>query len=175
MAEDKKGFILYADLISVVEKLILKDRENKTNYSGELFFHILKYVNDENPIAVDFIVEMAFEPIKLQLKRDLEKYIKTKEGFSKAGKASAEARRIKKLNEKQREATTLNDVENVATFSTVSVNDTVNVTVNDNVTDKDINKKENKQKVFNFRKELINLGAKEDLVTDWLKDRKSVV
>ena len=30
MAEGKKGFILYADLLTVVEKLVSKDRENKT-------------------------------------------------------------------------------------------------------------------------------------------------
>jgi hypothetical protein len=74
MAENKKSFILYSDLLSVVEKLVLKDRENKTNFGGELFLHILKYVNDKEPVAIDFIVEMAFEPIKLSLKRDLEKY-----------------------------------------------------------------------------------------------------
>lgn len=74
MAENKKGFILYSDLISVVEKLVLKDRENKTNLAGELFLHILKYVNDLNPVATDFIIEMAFEPIKMQLKRDLDKW-----------------------------------------------------------------------------------------------------
>ena len=74
MAKDKKSFILYADLITVVTKLVLKDRENKTNYAGELFLTILEFVNDKEPIPVDFIVEMAFEPIKLSLKRDLKKY-----------------------------------------------------------------------------------------------------
>lgn len=76
MAEGKKSFILYSDLISVVKKLVLKDRENNTNYAGELFLHILMYVNDKEPVPVDFIVEMAFEPIKLSLKRDLQKYDK---------------------------------------------------------------------------------------------------
>lgn len=74
MAEGKKSFILYADLIHVVKKLVLKDRENKTNYAGELFLHILEYINDNDPVPIDFIVEMAFEPIKQTLKRDLEKY-----------------------------------------------------------------------------------------------------
>ena len=49
MAKDKKAFVLYTDLEAVLEKLIQKDRENKTNNAGELFYHILKYVNDENP------------------------------------------------------------------------------------------------------------------------------
>lgn len=74
MAENKKSFLLYADIISVVKKLVLKDRESKTNTAGELFLHLLEYVNDTNPVPIDFIVEMAFEPIKLQLKRDLEKW-----------------------------------------------------------------------------------------------------
>lgn len=74
MAKDKTSFILYSDLISVVKKLVLKDREEKTNHAGELFLHILEYVNDNEPIPVSFIVDMAFEPIKLTLKRDLKKY-----------------------------------------------------------------------------------------------------
>ena len=65
MAEGKKSFVLYADLISVVEKRIEKDREDGTNISGELFFHILEYVNDRHPKSDNFIVEMAFEPIRL--------------------------------------------------------------------------------------------------------------
>ena len=74
MAKGKKSFILYADLLSVVKKLVLKDREDNTNYGGELFLHILEYVNDKEPIPINFIVEMTFEPIKLALKRDLNKY-----------------------------------------------------------------------------------------------------
>lgn len=74
MAENKKSFILYVDLISVVEKLIQKDRLNKTNYAGELFYAILRYVNDKEVVDIDFIVELAFEPIKLSLKRDLKKF-----------------------------------------------------------------------------------------------------
>lgn len=74
MAKNKKSFILYTDLKSVVEKLIIKDREDGTNNSGELFYHILEYVNDEDPEPINFIIEMAFEPIRLQLKRDLIKW-----------------------------------------------------------------------------------------------------
>lgn len=79
MADNKKSFILYADLKSVVEKLITKDREDGTNNSGELFFHILEYVNDMHPEPKNFIVEMSFEPIKLQLKRDSRKYEEVRE------------------------------------------------------------------------------------------------
>jgi hypothetical protein len=86
MAENKNGFVLYKDLISVVRKLVLKDRENKTNYGGELFLLVLEYVNDESPIAIDFILEMTFEPIKQQLKRDLKKYETTITKKSESGR-----------------------------------------------------------------------------------------
>lgn len=72
MAEDKNGFLLYKDLIKTVQKLP-KDK------AGELFMHILKYVNDEEPETDDLLIEVAFEPVKQKLKRDLKKYEETKE------------------------------------------------------------------------------------------------
>ena len=67
MAKDKKSFVLYTDLIHTVEKL-----PNAT--AGELFKHILRYVNDENPETDNFTIDIVFESIKQQLKRDLLKY-----------------------------------------------------------------------------------------------------
>lgn len=67
MAQDKKSFLLYCDLIHTVEKMPLEK-------SGELFLHILRYVNDQNPTSTDLIIDLTFEPIKQQLKRDLVKY-----------------------------------------------------------------------------------------------------
>lgn len=65
MAEGKKSFILYADLIHIVKKLPEKTR-------GDLFLLILEYVNDLDPkIENDLLLEISFEPIKQQLKRDL--------------------------------------------------------------------------------------------------------
>lgn len=122
MAEGKKSFILYCDLITVVEKLVLKDRDNKTNYAGELFLHILKYVNDLNPIPIDFIIEMAFEPIKLQLKRDLDKYEVIREKRSIAGLKSASKRK-----QKQQVLTSVESVQECSTNSTVNDNDNVTV------------------------------------------------
>jgi len=144
MAEDKKGFILYADLIHTVEHLT-------DEQAGNLFKHILSYVSDRNPVAVDPITKITFEPIKQQLKRDLEKWGTTREGRSKAGKASAEARRIKKEQELTN-STNVKSVQQTSTNPTVSVNDNVNVSVNDNVINKD------KEIVFNdwldYRKEI---------------------
>jgi len=67
MAENKKSFVLYCDLIHTIDKL-------PNEKAGELFKHILGYVNDKNPIAKDLLIEVSFEPIKQQLKRDLIKY-----------------------------------------------------------------------------------------------------
>jgi hypothetical protein len=67
MATDKKSFILYADLIHVIEKLT-------NEQAGILFKHVLRYVNDQNPVAPDQFTEVIFEPIRQNLKRDLVKY-----------------------------------------------------------------------------------------------------
>lgn len=67
MAENKKGFLLYADLIHTVEKMPVE-------MAGELFITILQYVNDQNPKPKDLTIELVFEGIKHQLKRDLRKY-----------------------------------------------------------------------------------------------------
>mgnify|MGYP003647081673 CR=1 FL=1 len=92
MADGKKSFILYCDLIHVVKKLP-KDK------AGELLVTILEYVNDLNPVVQDFTVDLVFEPIKQQLKRDLIKWDGGKPERVKkarnAGVASGEARRNK--------------------------------------------------------------------------------
>lgn len=67
MAANKKSFVLYTDQRSYFDKL--NDQE-----AGQLIKHIFSYVNDENPNPVDRIIDLSFEPIKLQLKRDLVKY-----------------------------------------------------------------------------------------------------
>jgi hypothetical protein len=67
MATDKKSFLLYCDLIHTVSKM-------PNDKAGELFKHILQYVNNENPITDDLIIQLTFEPIKQSLKRDLQKY-----------------------------------------------------------------------------------------------------
>ncbi len=114
MAENKKSFVLYADLLHTVMQL-------PNDKAGLLFKHILSYVNDLEPVNKDIIVKIAFEPIKQQLKRDLKKYEKKKKQWSEAGKKSAEVRKNKRQQ-------TLTDVKNVPTDLTVNVND--NVTVN---------------------------------------------
>lgn len=72
MAEDKKGFVLYAD-----QKSIFEDLTNEE--AGILIKYIFSYVNDEDPTIEDRFIAMAFKPIKMQLKRDLVKYQAVKE------------------------------------------------------------------------------------------------
>ena len=80
MAKDKKGFILYSDLIHTINKL-------SDEQAGKLFKHILEYVNDNNPESDQF-TEVVFEPIKQTLKRDLQKY----EGICKRNSENARKR-----------------------------------------------------------------------------------
>ena len=67
MAKDKKSVLLYCDIIHTVEKM-----DNET--AGEFFKHYLRYINDLNPTTDNMVVDIAFESVKQNLKRDLKKY-----------------------------------------------------------------------------------------------------
>lgn len=110
MAENKKSFIAYADWKETFDAL---DNEK----AGELIKHIFAYVNDENPISEDMLINAVFANIKHTLKRDLKKWEKQHEQRKKAGKKSAEVR--------QRNSTVVNG-------RSVSSTDSVSVSVNVN-------------------------------------------
>jgi hypothetical protein len=114
MAENKKSFVLYTDSQGLVNQL-------PDDVAGRLFKHIYAYVNDENPITEELLLNIAFEPIKMQLKRDLTKWENQLEQRKQAGLKSAEVRK--------RNATKINE-------RSISSTDNVNVNVNVN----DINK-----------------------------------
>jgi hypothetical protein len=134
-----------------------------------VFKWVLEYVNDNEPKPLKGLLAAVCEPIKQQLKRDLLKYETKREQYSEAGKRSAEARRLKKLeaekesNEIQR---TLTNVENRSTKSTVSVNVSDNVNVTDNVIKKKSNIIERKQ---DFKKSLLSFYPKysKDLLNEF--------
>ena len=119
---------LYTDIKATVDKL-------SDEYAGMLLKHILAYVNDENPTTDDLLLEIAFEPIKQQFKRDLLKWEDIKGKRSEAGKLGGRPKKqekAKKANgffEKQTKA-------KKAVSVNVNVNDTVDGTVNDNVINK---------------------------------------
>lgn len=160
MAENKKSFVLYSDQRSIIDML-------PDELAGQLIKHIYAYVNDENPVNDNPMVNLAFEPIKLQLKRDLQRWEETKEGRSKAGKASAEARR-NKIEQQSTNLTNVDFVQQTSTNSTVNVNDNVNV--NDILLIKET--KDIIKPKFDFKKSLLDLGIDEIVVDTFLKVRK---
>ena len=137
MAKDKKSFVLYADLIHTVKKMNRED-------AGELLLHILKYVNDESPETDNLIVDLTFEPIKQQFKRDLKKWENTIEVKSKGGRIGNLKRWNVDLFEKVlSKQLTLEEAEIIAENRKTSDTDkkhrtpsqnVANIAVNDNVT-----------------------------------------
>ena len=138
--EDKKSFILYSDLIHTVSKM-------PSDKAGELLMHILKYVNDEDPQTDDLIINLTFEPIKQQLKRDLNKWKGKKETQSEKGREGNLKRWSLDVYKDYKEGIyTLEEAEVIAkdrkisppdetrsgTVASVAVNDNVNVNVNVN-------------------------------------------
>lgn len=112
MATNKKSFVLYTDIIETVKQL--DDKK-----AGELFKHILSYVNDENPVTDDVIINLVFTPIKLSLKRDLKRYEyraeRSRENGKKGGRPKTQ--KTQQVNSKPRKPDS----------DSVSVSDSVNV------------------------------------------------
>jgi len=123
MAENKKSFLLYCDQQGIFNQL-------PDEIAGRLIKHIFAYVNDEEPVTDELIVNIAFEPIKQQLKRDLVKY---NQFVDKQRDNGLKGGRPKKPNETQK---TQAFTEEPKKADNVNVN--VNVTDNVNVNEIDI-------------------------------------
>jgi hypothetical protein len=145
MAENKKSFVLYTDSQGLVNQL-------PDDVAGRLFKHIYAYVNDEQPIAEELLLNIAFEPIKMQLKRDLIKWETQLEQRKQAGLKSAEVRK--------RNATKTNE-------RSISSTDNVNVNVNVNDINKD-SKANLEIRTLAFKETLIPFKQKYSI--DMLKD-----
>lgn len=135
MANGKNKILVYADWQHLFNKLT--DDE-----AGKLIKHFFAFVNtnegEDEPVPADRITDISFEPIKLQLKRDLkawkEKIEVRAEAGSAGGKKSGEVRKQKTdegSKTKQNEANTNFALKNEA-------NEAVKVNVKDNVNVKDI-------------------------------------
>jgi hypothetical protein len=120
MAQDKKSFVLYADLLKNIEHLTNEEK-------GILFNHLLEYVNDLNPILEDRLLLTAWKPIEAQLKRDLIQYEDVKSKRSLAGKKSAELRALKLAEQNKTNSTSVESVQQSSTNPTDNVNGIVNV------------------------------------------------
>jgi hypothetical protein len=145
MAENKKSFILYCDIIHTIEKLNDDD-------AGKLFKHVLRYVNDLNPTTDHLITEIAFEPIKQQLKRDLVKFQDKISKLSENGKKGAE-KRWKAKDSKSHSENGKSHNKDGKKWQTMAVNDNVNVT--DIQKRKNILKKKLDEYVQEYGKQLI--------------------
>lgn len=112
MADNKKSFLLYCDLIHTVQKL-------SDDQAGKLFKHVLEYVNDLHPKTEDLLTQVCFEPIKQNLKRDLQKYEAIRKKKSEAGKKGMAKRWAKDNN------------DNTCYKPITKITDSVNVNVKD--------------------------------------------
>lgn len=124
MAKNKKSFVGYCDWDNIFQ--MLSDEE-----AGRLIKHLFAYVNDKSPTLEDRMLTIVFEPIRLQLERDLTKYEEVKKKRSEAGrkggapvgntnakKTSKTSNCLKKQAKQAKQADNVND--------TVTVTDTVN-------------------------------------------------
>lgn len=189
MADNKKSFIMYSNTLGVINQL-------PDDVAGRLIKHILAYVNDENPITDELLVNIVFEPIKNQLKSDLERYILSKHDKQLSGRIGnlkrwnkdlydefvadkitieeaeniAKHRKASQPDEKvsHRDDSRQNSSQNVAVNAIVDVNDSV--IVNANVNDSDFLNKESKNKVESFSEKLEISPPPEKI--DYLKFQK---
>ena len=152
MAENKKSFVLYADLISNIDHLTNEEK-------GILFNHLLEYVNDMNPILEDRLILTAWKPIERQLKRDLQKYEGTKEERSKSGiLGNLKRYHLDLYKEVKSGKITIERAQSIATSRKDSHSDTkLAVNDNDNVNDNVIIKRAEENLIEDiFKKVSIN-------------------
>ena len=151
--EDKKSFLMYADYIELFDELSDLD-------AGKLIKHILRYVNDQNPVSDDPMVKISFIPIKQQLKRDLVKWNDKIDRQSKSGSMGNLKRWNPDLYDKViakiinlKEALIIasdrktSQPDPTRSYPIPKIPDNVNVNVNDNVNDN-----VNKEKGLPFKK-----------------------
>lgn len=104
MQEDKKRFLLDNNLIHTLSHL-------SNDKAGELFKHILAYVNNQDPTSEDVVINLAFEPIKQDLIKDF--HIRKKR--SKARYDSIESNKNQqsstKVNKSQQKLTKVNKTQ----------------------------------------------------------------
>jgi uncharacterized phage protein (TIGR02220 family) len=81
------------------------------------------YVSDENPESEDLIVNIAFEPIKQQLKRDLKLFEEKRIKRSEAGLAGAN----KRWQEMAKDSKRINAIAKMAVNDNVNDNDIYNI------------------------------------------------
>jgi len=161
MANGKNSFLIYTDWISIFEGL--DDDE-----AGRLIKHLFRYVNDLNPEPTDKITKIAFEPLKLHLKRDLVKWTETVDKNSKNGKLGGrpkkpnETQKTHRFSEKPKKADNDNDNDSV------NVKEKVIKEKNHLFLESDIfNKEIFRQKLTGTQYELANIDYYHEVILNW--------
>lgn len=125
MNDDKRSFILYADLEHTVSKL-------PDNLAGQLFKLILQQANEREPEPDDLLLQIAFEPIRQQMKRDAEKWKRMREKQSENGRLGGRPKKANVISENPKNPPLFSETQK-------SLNVNANDNVNDNVNVKDKN------------------------------------
>ena len=95
--------------------------------AGKLIKHIFSYVNDEDPIAEDLLLKVAFLPIKTQLKRDLKVWDEKKVQRAEAGRKGGLAKASNASEVLAKPSNATNELANLAVNVNGNVNGNVNV------------------------------------------------
>ena len=117
MARGKKSVLLYCDLIHTIEKM-----DDKT--AGEFFKHFLRYINDLDPQTENPLVDIVFESVKQNLKRDLKKWESRAERSRLNGTKGGRPKKPKETQKTQQVILKPKKPDTVTV--TVNVKDTVN-------------------------------------------------
>lgn len=81
-----KSFLMYQDMESVFERLSGEE-------SRALLLGMFRYHRGEEPQFGDRMLEILFEPLRLQMDRDREKYRRTIQARAEAGRKGGKARK----------------------------------------------------------------------------------
>ena len=166
MADNKNKVIVYRDWKYTFDEL--SDEE-----AGILIKHFFSYINDENPVLEDRVLRASWIPIERTLKRDLKKWLDSKDTKSLGGRFGNLKRWHPDLYEKvNNKEISLEDAEEIAlsrktsdsdkNIADIAVKDNVNVSVNDNV---------NVNVSVNYSKE----GGVGEFLEDWNSLRKEIL
>lgn len=163
MAENKKSFTAYCDWNTTFNSL-------PDDKAGQLIKHLFAYVNDENPVTDDLLINAVFANIKATLKRDL---IKWKEKSEKNKQIAID--RWNKNANKGIEINT-NVCERIKNDANYTDSVSVSVSVNDNVKGKINNIDDRKLKFASTLKPFVDIYGKElirEFYNYWTESNKS--
>jgi len=154
----KESFLLYKSFYDPIKELSVEDK-------GLLFDAIFMYQIEGIEPTNTSRIYMPFMFFKNQFRLDNVKYEKIVERNKLNG---AKGGRPKNPDETKKPTGLSGNPKNPSKPKKAD-----NDNDNDNVKDNEKEKEDNKNIVFNFRKEFLNLGVEKQIIEDWLKVRKT--